>query len=690
MSTPPHPPSSSAARPALPPNISRVLQRLSRKDFFARTARFPLLVAALLPLFWLAQGLVDFAFELSWAARLILLVADAAFAGWLFYRHVWLPARRRLNLRAAALLVERSFPQFRTGLVTVVEFSTSGDLPSAKGRELVQLLLGRVSRQVDQTDILRGIVKLRPLWRLLGATLASAAAFAAILWYFQPHSLILARRVFLSSEALPRRTLVLPVSRDLMVNTGTDIELSARATGIIPKTGRLVVLYPDGRSETVPAAPRPSEPSVFTANLRNVLQPFRYRFEINDGTGQQFQVSTRTLPSLARTKFVYRPPSYTGRPETELSAGSLSVLEGGMLLVEGEATQPLRSAVLELKGLNRTIPMDNDDPVHNTRLRIEANEARVKEIQERLEKLTGETEAAAADLDSAKKAQEEAKKARDAAAPGDEQRRLNYRWELAGNEVRHSQGEADRTANQLKQERGEMEGVQRQIAEQKKWMEEQLKAPPPDQATLEKRKRIVRAEIPIPKDGLTGLSIHTVNEEGLASENDPVYRVNLLPDRPPTIEINEPKSDQKTVLAWDKVPIKYTVRDDYKIEKIDLKYVILRPNVEGEAVPSEEGVVSLAFPPGAVNASGEYLMKLSSFVPPLTEGCVISYYIDARDYYTLYQDGNVSRKMSLIVVSPEKKKEEFREEMGKAGEQIGVIIDRQGKSNDKTGSSIKQ
>ncbi len=689
--------SAPSARLSLPANIRRVLDELSRKIFLVRVAQFPLLVAIVLPLLWLMQGLVDWIFNLSWGARLVLLLANAAVVGWLFYQHVILPARRRLNLRTAALLAERKFPQFRTSLISAVEFGTGDSATPPRSSDLIQILLGHVSRQVDQTDIVRGIVSTKFLRKLLLGALAAMVAVAGITWYFQPRSLTLARRIFLSHEPLPTRTTVVPLTKDLTLTTGSDAELSARAEGIVPKNGRLVVVYADNRKDVIPVSASPVEPGVFTVTLRNVLQPFRYRFELNDGAGPDFQVKTRTLPALATTRFVQGYPGYLNRPEAEMASGGLSLIAGGGLRIEAEATQPLKSATLELIGLNQTLRMDSGDNIANLQRRLEADEAKFKELTAEFEKLQPEAAAVTAAQEAGQKAVDEARKAMESAPGGTEQlnaekQRLGRTFERLANEHNKVRGNADRVRDQFNRTKRDREDLQRRIEEQKKQLEKMIaETKPADAAAAEKQKRILRADIPIPREGLTGLSIHLVNEDGLESENDPVYRVNLIPDKPPVVTMSEPKPDRKTVLANDKVRLKFSARDDFRLERVALKYVVYRLNADGVAVAAEEGSIPMTFPKETTTLSREYVWDLASFLPPLFEGCTVTYWIEAADHYTLYSPGaGTSRRKSLAVVSPEEKRAELLSEMEKAAKEIERLSEGQRKANEKTDTNLRR
>jgi hypothetical protein len=676
---------------ALPENVRLKLAKLAQKEFRCRVAKFPLLALIVLPSFWLLEALIDLVFNLSWGARLGFAIVSAALVGWLLYRHIVIPIRQRLNLRASALLVERKFPEFRTSLVSAVDFTSDANGLADRSAPLVQILLGQVTRLVDRVEILRGIVDTRPLKRLALAALAVLAAVGGLVWYFQPRSLVLARRVFLSKDGLPSRTTVEPLTADFTLDTGASVELAARAHGLVPRSGKLVVSYADGHGETIPVNAIPAEPGVFRITLRNVLQSFRYHFEINDGASAEFSVKTRALPQLAKTKFIYLPPSYTGRPATELPPGSLSLLSGSRLIIEGEASQPLDSATLELRGLDQRIRMDNGDRAGNLRHRIDSNEAKLKEQQSQVEKLAPAVATAQSDQDTAQKALDEARKVAESTPPGDEKRKKQWEVEKAGNALQEARGEFERARSQAEQAKRELEGLQRETDDLKKQLEAVQKEPAPDKETAAKRRKVVRAEIPIPPQGLTGLSIRLVNEENLPSANDPVYRVNITTDMPPTVDILEPKSEKKTVLPGDMVAVRYRARDDYKLEKLSLCYVILRPNAEGELVPEGQETIPLTIPKDATTMEGDYVWDLGIFVPALTEGCSVNFWIEASDYFTLYKsDRPASRKMILSVVSPEEKQAELVAEMEKAAREIERLSERQRKSNEKTDANIRK
>jgi len=63
--------------------------------------------------------------------------------------------------------------------------------------------------------------------------------------------------------------------------------------------------------------------------------------------------------------------------------------------------------------------------------------------------------------------------------------------------------------------------------------------------------------------------------------NDAIYRVQLIKDRPPSVILKAPRAEKTTLLPSDRLPLAFTVRDDFGIKKIDLVYEVFRPGPDG-------------------------------------------------------------------------------------------------------------
>lgn len=558
-----NPPQSQKHSVTLPPGILHVLRAVAQRDLRIRLAEFPVRVGIILPALWLAQAGLDWVFNFSWLIRLFLLLADIGVVGKLAYDHTVIPLRQRLNLRTAALRVERTFPQFRTALISAVELTSH---PTGSP-ELLRILVANVLRQVERTSILKQVVQTNGLKKRLGVLALVLLSVGAAGWYFHPKSVTLVQRVLLSRVPLPTRTVVIPVTRDAVIPTGADFEVSARAQGVIPKSGRISVIYADGRREVLPVNGNTSDPARFGFILRNVRQTFRYRFELNDGVGPQFQVTPKILPSLSALHLTQIYPRYMDSREVEMPDGDLALLPGGRLRLQGESTQPLKSAVLELKGLEKKVPMN----------------------------ITG-----------------------------------------------------------------------------------------PD-------RRSVKFELPIPDAGLTALSIHLENRDGDVSVNDAVYRVQLIKDRPPSVILKAPRAEKTTLLPGDRLPLAFTVRDDFSIKKIDLVYEVFRPGPDGQLEPAEKGRVPMDRAAADTNGVSRFNWDLSKLIPPLVIDSFSTIWIEAVD--GAGQIG-ASRRKNLAIVSEAAKRAELLDALATKAAEVERLYNSQRKLNEKTdtiiGSELKK
>ena len=322
---------------AMPVSLARALDRVRRRHLVLRLAEFPTMVVAVISTAWLLQGVADRLLHLPWGLRVGLLVVDALLVCWLLRQHVFLPWRARLDRRRAALFVERAMPEFGSALISSVQLG-SGDCPP-ESRLLVEQLLAETTAQIGDKDLGREVVSTERLKaRLLGMALPLAAALLAFL-LARPSSALVLRRILLSQEAYPARTQVLAETGDLEVTEGGSLVLKARARGVMPPNGNLIVTRLGKEAERIPVA---LAAELFTREVANIREPFSYRFELNDGVGEEHQVKVRYLPALREVSFTQAYPVYTGLPDTVVPPTAIKLLEGGALLIKGSATKPLK------------------------------------------------------------------------------------------------------------------------------------------------------------------------------------------------------------------------------------------------------------------------------------------------------------------------------------------------------------
>jgi hypothetical protein len=341
----------------LPAPLARALDRVRSRWLAVRVGEFPVLLVAVVSLAWVLQATADRYLDLEWKTRQILLSINGGVAFVLFVIFAILPWWRRLTRPQAALLVERELPQFRTSLISAVELGST--LPSVPpvSRALVRKLLADVSQEVEREALAPRVVHARRLgrfaWFMVVALIVAGTCFALA----RPLSPLLLQRILLSLAPLPAETRVADGSADFDLVAGADAALSAQAQGLIPSSGRLVVTYEGGRVETITISPIAGQPANFAFTVKNVRQPFLYRFELHDGVGETHDVAVRFPPSVKELRFVQVYPKYTGLPEAVMSPANLRLLEGSTIKIEATASAELRGAVLEIKGQDAPLPL---------------------------------------------------------------------------------------------------------------------------------------------------------------------------------------------------------------------------------------------------------------------------------------------------------------------------------------------
>jgi hypothetical protein len=105
-------------------------------------------------------------------------------------------------------------------------------------------------------------------------------------------------------------------------------------------------------------------------------------------------------------------------------------------------------------------------------------------------------------------------------------------------------------------------------------------------------RRAARAEIQIPRQGLTGFSVHLVDENGIASRETVVYRIDIVPDRPPTIKLTHPGPEETATPGATEL-IAFQASDDFGVARVYLHYIVNHGDEKvidldlGDATPTE-------------------------------------------------------------------------------------------------------
>lgn len=304
-----------------------------------------------------ADFLLDWQARLSGGGRAALLGANAAVLLGVLYL-AWWRRLRRYDARRMALEVEALHPRLRSLLVSYVQLGGAG-APDGASPELVQAMREQAVAQTAELDF-GGIVRFRSLGRLFaGAALSLAVLGALMFWQPRYWSVFLLRLSNPGADiAYPTRTLLEPVTRDLVVQQGRSVVLRARLAGQVPPGGYLVLVRGKGERETVPvgaSAGTATNAPELVYRLEEVSRDFRYGFRAGDAVSREHTVSV-VPPPLVQPRVRVTYPDYTRRKAQELETLSFEVLEGSRLVWRLKSNQPLLEATLLPEGRD-PVPM---------------------------------------------------------------------------------------------------------------------------------------------------------------------------------------------------------------------------------------------------------------------------------------------------------------------------------------------
>ena len=304
-----------------------------------------LLAAAMLGDWWL---------DFPLAVRAVTLALTLGLTGFIVWRFVVRPIRHQPDDDVVALRVERARPQFRSRLISSIQFSRPGALPPGAAVSLARMTIAETEELAAPLDFTE-IIPTRELKKVSAWAVAVLALGLFAFTYGGEVSRDLLKRAFLSSTLVPRHTRVEVLTGDTRIGLGDSIRIEARARGVVPQAGKLIVKTSGKR--TLEYSMEKDADGKFARALENVQQPFDYTVRLNDGVSQTHHVTVVPRPTTASIQCEQTFPAYVGLPKTKRALGDLTLLAGSKLSLAVTATRDLKSAHLHLTGLSNNVPM---------------------------------------------------------------------------------------------------------------------------------------------------------------------------------------------------------------------------------------------------------------------------------------------------------------------------------------------
>jgi hypothetical protein len=208
----------------------------------------------------------------------------------------------------------------------------------------------------------------------------------------------------------------------------------------------------------------------------------------------------------------------------------------------------------------------------------------------------------------------------------------------------------------------------------------------------------LKGQIDIPAEGLTGFSIQITNEAGITSGDETQYRIDLIPDHPPAIQLTYPERLQELYTLKAKPTIAFVASDDYGLAKIALCYRIVE---DQDSISADTSAAPPPPPPAKriemelgqgqpQNMKNRYEWDLAAIQPALTEGTTLEYWMEAEDANNVTGPGvSDSEHHTIKIVSDIEKKAEVMNRLMDSLSTITDISQNQEKINKDLGEAIQ-
>ena len=192
----------------------------------------------------------------------------------------------------------------------------------------------------------------------------------------------------------------------------------------------------------------------------------------------------------------------------------------------------------------------------------------------------------------------------------------------------------------------------------------------------------VSVTLPLRELDITGFSIKLIDKNNFDSKNEALYRIAMLPDKPPVLRVLQPVRKEEKVTARAFLPLMVQVSDDYAVDQIVLMYT------HGNAPPQMIKLEPVdPKQPFGRKARIPYQLMLKSLKPPV--GTEIEYWFEATDRCAPTAGRGESRHLIALVVSDEEKRRELNNRATDSITGVNETASTQEKLNQQLGEIIR-
>ncbi|HEY3320483.1 MAG TPA: hypothetical protein VGP72_08455 [Planctomycetota bacterium] len=300
----------------------------------------------------LAYFLVDWLFDLPYAARLVFATGAMTAVGYVFWKYLLRELARIQDDDEIALRVEARNSDLRGRLISTLQLTRSSHHGEYVGSpELLAALEEETVRMSEPMDFFR-IVNTETLVRLALVAVLVIVIKGALVWKFPDYFSALGVRLVHPNAHFPTKTRLKELKMRQLVVRGEDVPIEVLVEGDVPVQPGTAYCQATGRDVIVPIELVPMGGAVFKGVLTKALEDMTVRIDIGDFRSDPYLLRVTPRPEVdigaSGDCIQYRLPAYThdNDPHPE-RFGGLSMLAGSTASIKFLATKPLISASLD-------------------------------------------------------------------------------------------------------------------------------------------------------------------------------------------------------------------------------------------------------------------------------------------------------------------------------------------------------
>ena len=156
--------------------------------------------------------------------------------------------------------------------------------------------------------------------------------------------------------------------------------------------------------------------------------------------------------------------------------------------------------------------------------------------------------------------------------------------------------------------------------------------PPPPVPMQLRNPRELTVELPIDTPTTTGFSVSLVDPAGVETKDPTVYRIDVVPDQPPSVRITYPTRSEDLVTAQVRLLIAFEATDDIGIAKLLLHYKLTRGSDGATELSTVDKTLEMDLGSDRPRElKRRYEWSIANLTPPPAPGAVIEYWLEATD-----------------------------------------------------------